>query len=277
MINEMDFYINKIKFNNIKSKKINSNKYYKVLFIFNDDCLVYFNEQEFTCNINNIILISPNNSINIYSKKEGLVYELSLSNNLLISLSYEDVDFLHSFNIVPYDCAIINSNLDTTMLIKNILNKLIDIKDNVNDFANDLYIKNILSMIVILVLRSCIYSEPREKFKRNKQLLIDDLFLFINSHLTEDITLERLEKEFFVSKFHISREFKKYTRMTVHSYITKTKLNLCKKLIEEGKTIADISQICGLGGYNNLFRVFKKEFGITPKQYYNEVKKYKTR
>nr|WP_304969426.1 AraC family transcriptional regulator [Romboutsia ilealis] len=33
--------------------------------------------------------------------------------------------------------------------------------------------------------------------------------------------------------------------------------------------------MCNLGSYNNLFRVFKKEFGITPKEYYNEIKKYK--
>ncbi|MGL6108299.1 helix-turn-helix transcriptional regulator [Romboutsia sp.] len=103
------------------------------------------------------------------------------------------------------------------------------------------------------------------------------MFLFINSHLTENITLDRLEKEFFVSKFHISREFKKHTGLTVHNYITKAKLNLCKKLIEEGKSISGICQICSLGGYNNLFRVFKKEFGITPKEYYNEVKKFKTK
>ena len=50
------------------------------------------------------------------------------------------------------------------------------------------------------------------------------------------------------------------------------KLDLCKKLIEEGKSITDIADICGLGSYNNLFRVFKKEFGITPKEYYKKIK-----
>ena len=62
---------------------------------------------------------------------------------------------------------------------------------------------------------------------------------------------------------------------TLHQYIIKAKLDLCKKLIEEGKSITDIAQICNLSSYNNLFRVFKKEFGITPKAYYNEIKKYK--
>ncbi|MDU5658214.1 MAG: AraC family transcriptional regulator, partial [Clostridium perfringens] len=92
-------------------------------------------------------------------------------------------------------------------------------------------------------------------------------------NITEEISLNNLEKRFYVSKFHISREFKKATGLTVHRYIVKAKLDFCKKLIEEGKPIADVAHICGLGSYNNLFRAFKKEFGITPKEYYNQIKK----
>jgi len=55
----------------------------------------------------------------------------------------------------------------------------------------------------------------------------------------------------------------------------KAKLDFCKKLIEEGKPIVDVAHICGLGSYNNLFRAFKREFGITPKEYYNQIKKSK--
>ena len=31
--------------------------------------------------------------------------------------------------------------------------------------------------------------------------------------------------------------------------------------------MTEIYKICGLGNYNNLFRVFKREFGITPGEY----------
>ena len=37
--------------------------------------------------------------------------------------------------------------------------------------------------------------------------MLDEVFLFIQAHLTEELTLERLEKEFFVSREHIAREF----------------------------------------------------------------------
>ena len=277
MIDKKDYFVREIKFNNIKTKKIKSNKYYKVLCIFSGNCNVKLNDKSQGCGTDNIILISPNNEIDIESKSNQplITYELSITIELLNKLSDEEVDLVRSFNTVPFECAVIDANTETNMLIKNILRKLVYLKEENNEFADNLYIKSMLSIVLVLVLRSCIYAEPKQKIRKNKPFLVDDIFTYINNHITEEISLDHLEKEFYVSKFHISREFKKATGLTLHRYIVKTKLDLCKKLIEEGNAIVDIARICGIGSYNNLFRAFKKEFGITPKEYYNEIKKYK--
>ena len=271
------YYVNKINFYNIKKKQIKSNEYYKILFIFEGNCEVKWGYETQEGNKDSIILISPNNNIEVGLKSNQplTIYELVINTELLNILSDEEVNLVKSFNTVPFECSVVNANTETTMLIKNILKKLLRSKEDKNEFADSIYIKSMLSIVVVLILRSCIYAEPKQKIKRNTHFLIDDIFAYINNHITEEISLDRLEKEFYVSKFHISREFKKLTGTTLHQYIIKTKLDLCKNLIEEGKSITDIAQICNLGSYNNLFRVFKKEFGITPKEYYNEIKKYK--
>lgn len=271
------YYVNKINFYNIKKKQIKSNEYYKILFIFEGNCEVKWGYESQEGNKDSIILISPNNNIEVGLKSNQplIIYELVINTELLNILSDEEVNLVKSFNTVPFECSVVNANTETTMLIKNILKKLLRSKEDKNEFADSIYIKSMLSIVVVLILRSCIYAEPKQKIKRNTHFLIDDIFAYINNHITEEISLDRLEKEFYVSKFHISREFKKLTGTTLHQYIIKTKLDLCKNLIEEGKSITDIAQICNLGSYNNLFRVFKKEFGITPKEYYNEIKKYK--
>lgn len=277
MIDKKDYFVNEIKFNNIRTKKIKSNKYYKILFVFSGDCYVNLKNKSQGCGADNIILMSPNNNIDIEprSKQSLIIYELAITIGLLDKLSDEEVDLVKSFNTVPFECAVIDANTETNMLIKNILRKLVYLKEENYEFADNLYIKSMLSIALVLILRSCIYAEPKQKIKKSKTFLIDDIFSYINNHITEEISLDRLEKEFYVSKFHISREFKKTTGLTLHRYIVKAKLDLCKKLIEEGKAIVDIAHICKIGSYNNLFRAFKKEFGITPKEYYNEIKKYK--
>lgn len=271
------YYVNRINFNNIKSKQIKSNEYYKILFIFEGNCEIKWGYKSQDGNKYSIILISPNNSIEVVLKlnQKITIYELVITTELLNILSDEDVNLAKSFNGIPFGCNVVNANTETTMLIKNILKKLYRSKENKHEFAESIYIKSMLSIVVVMILRSCIYAQSKQKIKRNTQFLIDDIFAYISNHITEEISLDCLEREFYVSKFHISREFKKLTGTTLHKYIVKAKLDLCKKLIEEGKSITDIAQICNLGSYNNLFRVFKKEFGITPKEYYNEIKKYK--
>lgn len=277
MIDKKDYFVREVTFKNIKTKRIKSSKYYKILFIFSGDCYVKQEKSSQICGTDNIILISPNNDIDIElkSKESLIIYELAITTELLNKLSDEEVDLNRSFTTVPFECTVVDASTETTMLIKNILKKLVHLKEDSSEFANNLYIKSMLSIVLVLILRSCIYAEPKQKIKKSKPFLIDDIFSYINNHITEDISLDNLEREFYVSKFHISREFKKATGITLHRYIVKAKLDLCKKLIEEGNTIIDVAHICGIGSYNNLFRAFKKEFGITPKEYYNEIKKYK--
>ena len=101
---------------------------------------------------------------------------------------------------------------------------------------------------------------------------MDDIFIYIREHLTEDISLERLENEFYISRYHIVREFKKLTGETPHSYIVKSRLDLCRHYIEQGKSIREVYALGGFGGYNHFFRAFKKEYGVTPMQYYKDLK-----
>ena len=64
---------------------------------------------------------------------------------------------------------------------------------------------------------------------------------------------------------------KKLTGETPHSYIVKSRLDLCRHYIEQGKSIREVYALGGFGGYNHFFRAFKKEYGVTPMQYYNNL------
>ena len=119
-------------------------------------------------------------------------------------------------------------------------------------------------MFVVLALRACIHAEFHTASVSRHHLMLDEVFLFIQAHLTEELTLDRLEKEFFVSREHIAREFKRQTGQTVHRYIVKARLDRCCTLIEQGLPITEVYKTSGFGGYNHFFRAFKKEYGMTP-------------
>ena len=192
---------------------------------------------------------------------------------VLTNLSDETCDLSKGFSFIPLDKSMIHLDTRDTTLIKNIAKTVLQLSEASSDFGHDLYQKNMLSILLILFLRSCIASDHVRLSHRQKQFVMDDVFRYIREHLTEDLSLETLEDQFFVSRHHLCREFKKLTGQTIHAYIVKSRLDLCKKYIEMGKPIKEVYELGGFGSYNHFFRAFKKEYNMTPKEYYESLTK----
>ena len=90
---------------------------------------------------------------------------------------------------------------------------------------------------------------------------------YINEHYSEDLTLDHLANRFFVSKYHLSREFQRLVGTSVHRYIVQKRLVMAKQMLSEGKPSSEVYQQCGFGDYSNFYRSFKAEYQISPKDY----------
>jgi len=87
---------------------------------------------------------------------------------------------------------------------------------------------------------------------------------FINDHLTEDLSLDRIASEFFISKFHMSRIFKESTGSSIGDFIIKKRLVLAKRLIFGGATPSSACIQSGFVDYSSFFKHYKKYFGFAP-------------
>lgn len=91
---------------------------------------------------------------------------------------------------------------------------------------------------------------------------------FMNLHYKENLTLEQYA---FLTGYSLStfrRIFKKEFEMTPARWIQKKKLDDAKFLLRS--TPANVTEICYDTGFENLshfIQSFKKEFGVTPKQF----------
>ncbi|MEG1446002.1 MAG: AraC family transcriptional regulator [Ruthenibacterium sp.] len=266
------YSIQRLVFNKDESKPIYSENAHSILLVTHGKCFMRGAGNTVTCAQEDIVLIKPNvrATLQHYSGKYPTeLFLLCLSQELLTYLSDEGVHLAPCFEVVPDQIITVRGSTEIMMLIKSLCIKLGQLPQERDAFASDLFEKSLLQMLTVLLLRACIQAELQKRPRSRKTFLIDDIFTYIHEHLHEEISLERLEKEFYVSRYHISREFKRQTGDSVHSYIIKAKLNLCKKLITDGKPITEVYRLAGFGGYNNFFRAFKREFNMTPKEYYS--------
>jgi len=81
---------------------------------------------------------------------------------------------------------------------------------------------------------------------------------YINSHLNEDLSVEKLSERFFISKYYFMRKFKEYTGVTVHHYILEKRILYTKSLIESGEKITVACVIAGFNDYSTYLRALKR-------------------
>ena len=83
------------------------------------------------------------------------------------------------------------------MLIKSLARRMVTLPQEHDSFASALFEESLLKMFVILVPRACIHAEQHRAQGSRKHLMMDELFVYIRTHITEEITLEQLEQVFY--------------------------------------------------------------------------------
>ena len=72
----------------------------------------------------------------------------------------------------------------------------------------------------------------------------------------------------WVSRSSLTRAFRHCLQRSVHDEIRRKRLAHCTKLLcKSGMTIADIAAASGFPAEAYLYQAFKKEFGMTPREY----------
>ncbi len=93
---------------------------------------------------------------------------------------------------------------------------------------------------------------------------ISRILEFINSHLSEDLSLDIISKNFDASVNHICMLFRNELGTTASKYISAMRISQAKKCLINGKSVSETAQMCGFPDYANFIRVFKKITGLPP-------------
>lgn len=108
----------------------------------------------------------------------------------------------------------------------------------------------------------------KEDFENDLNRKIYDITFFIHNHYQEDITLEKLAKQFYISPYYLSHQFKKVTGYTLTHYIQMTRIrNAQFALINTHSKITEIATNCGFTSFSQFNRVFQKFCMVSPSDF----------
>lgn len=96
----------------------------------------------------------------------------------------------------------------------------------------------------------------------NKRVL--DILDYIEKHLTDEICIDDLSEQFFISKYHMMRLFRSETGQSIHAHVTERRLLYARDLIRQGISATDSCFQAGFHSYSSFTRAYGKRFGTTP-------------
>lgn len=115
--------------------------------------------------------------------------------------------------------------------------------------------------------RACLRCHPRARSGNHEADTVKAICRFIELHLDEPLTLERLGKEFHQSPFHLQRRFRAALGITPREYADSCRLRMLKRNLQAGDSVTRAMYDAGYGSSSRLYERTASQLGMTPDKY----------
>ncbi len=146
--------------------------------------------------------------------------------------------------------------------MNRLLEELLESYTNHSDLRN-LYIGSALSNILCAVLK-----KAEKDGISNIPLTYRRLVRYMESNYMRALSLDEVAERFHISKFHMSREFRKYIGYSPGEYLIMLRVQHASILLAQSDlSVESIAAQAGFSNMSNFIGQIKKRTGMTPSEF----------
>ncbi|MFD0717549.1 AraC family transcriptional regulator [Paenibacillus sp. GCM10027626] len=135
----------------------------------------------------------------------------------------------------------------------------------------ELFFRQAFNDILLQCARFLQTNQPEETVHQHVSPVykkVTEVARYLNSHYNEQIQLQDLSKQFYVSPYYLSRLFKEVTGFTVIDYLNLARVKEAQRLLRETSLkITDIAAMTGFGNFSHFGKTFKKISRVSAREY----------
>lgn len=252
-----------------KSLGFHSHDFYEVYLFLSGRVSYYIEDAGYNLVPGDVLIIPPGSMHRPVTPDPNIAYErcyLWIGAETLRSLQDSDCPFIEIFE----SCSATSNYLihfdgEKLKQFKDIFQNIVDLNAT-QEPAWNLSCRAYLTLLFIAVCKE-ITAGRSVLDQTHKNGIVPKVIMYINEHITEDLNLDAISDEFFISKYHLIREFKKYTNKTLYAYIISKRIIISKQLIQQGVLPTKACFSSGFNNYSNFYKAFVSETGMTPKEF----------
>lgn len=263
-------YISKSKYGEDWHSTSHFHPFTEIFFITHGNGIMEIDYIDVAVKEGDLIIINPNcphtekSSYNYMDQLEYIVFginNLTLANKSLPQLNGETP------NPTYYKIMNFNNNKNVILYYLNTLVHEVEEKESNYELA----CKSILTLFIIYISRNAqstlLIADNPEKLNIECVKIKN----YIDSHYSENITLDILSNLSYVNKFHLVHLFTKQMGISPINYLINRRIEESKNLLTTTNyTIRDISTIVGFSNSSYFSQMFKKFTGYSPRMYKNK-------
>lgn len=259
----------------LREVALHHHDFYEVYFFLSGNVQYNIESRSYLLTPGDILLISPMELHQPVFHDDQKDYErivLWINQRFLSELSPPDQDLTACFDsTLPGHTNLLRPTNAQRQLLSFQLERLTQ-ETQAQDNYSALTALTYLAQILISLNRLAISASQSSDNRSVPDSVVYGVLAYINEHYSEDLTLDHLANRFFISKYHLSREFGRIVGTSVHRYLIQKRLAMAKQMMSSGMSSSEVYQQCGFGDYSNFYRAFKAEYQITPKEFAARLK-----